>query len=85
MVTLSVKVPESLRELLDEMVRRTGKTQSTLIREALEQLGSRRRGARRRQPSLLARTRHLCGVLQSGRTDLASNPEHLEGFGQWKR
>lgn len=25
------------------------------------------------------------GIVDSGRTDLASNPKHLEGLGQWRR
>lgn len=44
--------------------------------------------ARRRlagRPSLLARAGDLCGCLDSGVTDLATNPKHLEGFGTWAR
>jgi hypothetical protein len=35
-----------------------------------------------RHPSLAGLMKHARGVIESGVPDLASNPEHLEGFGR---
>ena len=35
--------------------------------------------------SLAEKMKDLIGCFDSGVTDLATNPKHLEGFGEWRR
>jgi hypothetical protein len=39
----------------------------------------------KKKPSLHDRMKDLCGIVDSGVTDLATNKKHMEGFGRWKR
>lgn len=78
MVTLTIKLPETLKQQLELEARQTGRSVSAVIREAV--------GARLRQTSsgssLYDRTRDLCGIGSSGRPDLATNIAHLARFGE---
>jgi hypothetical protein len=69
------RLDREARRTLDRLRRRTGLTDSELIRRALE--------------AYLTRTasptpRHIVGLgeFESGVPDLATNPEHLVGFGR---
>jgi predicted transcriptional regulator len=66
--------PET-RRTLDRLRRSTGLTDSELIRRALRVFVEREtRGSRRRIIGL--------GEFESGVSDLATNPDHLAGFGR---
>jgi hypothetical protein len=78
MVTLTIKIPAELKQRLEREAVQSGRSVSALIRDAV--------GAQlRRVPtsgSLFDRTRDLCGAGGSGRRDLATNRDHLRGFGE---
>jgi hypothetical protein len=63
------------RRTLDRLRRKTGLTDSELIRRALEAYLAGEGPARRRRVIGL-------GEFESGEPDLGSNPDHLEGFGR---
>lgn len=81
MNTLTVKIPETLENELAAAVAEEHVTKSALVRRALESyLAQRRLGA----PSISAldKAGDLVGCFQGGPRDLASNPEHMAGFGK---
>jgi len=69
------RLDENTRRTLDGLRRRTGLTDSELIRRALESYLER-------DASVSPRRIAGLGQFESGVPDLASNPEHLEGFGR---
>jgi hypothetical protein len=78
MVTLTIKIPAELKQRLEREAEQSGRSVSALIRDAV---GARlRRGST--AGSLYERTRDLCGAGGSGRRDLATNRDHLRGFGE---
>lgn len=76
--TLTIKLPAELKLRLELEAKQSGRPISALIREAVKE----RFGAAQGGTSLYERTRDLCGAGNSGRSDLATNPDHLEGFGE---
>lgn len=79
MITISLKVPDELVARMDAVARAKRTNRSALLREALEE--KLEVAARETPPSLFERSADLCGKGSSGLGDLASNPQHLEGFG----
>ena len=80
MTTITCKVPEKLAAQLDALARTERCSKSDLVREALEE---RLRAKRRRsRVSAFDLVKHLCGAIKGGPSDLATNPNHLEGFGE---
>lgn len=82
MPTLTVKMPEELKLQVESVARFSGKSVSAVVREALV------RTIRKNGPpksSLYERTKDLCGAGGSGLSDLATNPEHMKGFGAWRK
>lgn len=79
MTTISLKVPDELVARMDAVARSKRTSRSALLREALEE--KLKSSARKTPPSLFERSADLCGKGRSGFSDLASNPQHLEGFG----
>ena len=77
MKTLTIKLPGEMKTRLELEARQSGKSVSALIRESI----SVRLRAGEGKTSLYERTQDLCGAGSSGVPDLATNPEHLEGFG----
>lgn len=78
MVNLTIKVPAAVKQQLERVARQSGKSVSSLIREAVAtRLRKVTAGG-----SLYDRTRDLCGAGASGRPDLATNAELLRGFGE---
>ena len=65
------------RDLLDELRRVTGESESTLVRKGLKLLYERE--AERRK-SVLALGGKSIGKFKKGPRDLSSNKKHLEGF-----
>ncbi len=79
MATVSLKLPEPLHRKLAGTARRTGRSKSALLREALELYLEGR--ARTTRGSLYDLMRHVLGKFE-GRPDLSSNKRLLEGFGK---
>ena len=82
MTSLTIKLPDAMKAQLEKDARLSGKSVSALVRGALE---SRMRQGGKPGLSLFERSRHLCGSIRSAVSDLATNPKHLEGFGEWRR
>jgi plasmid stability protein len=78
MTTLTIKLPAELKQRLELEASQSGRSISALIREAVTE----RLRAGETKTSLYDRTRDLCGAGASGRPDLATNPDHLEGLGE---
>jgi predicted component of type VI protein secretion system len=75
-------------ELSDELYRRAkveaaarGRRLKDLVEEGLQLVLETPRGAAPPRPSLAVLMQDARGVVDSGVPDLASNPEHLAGFG----
>lgn len=83
MSTLTIELPNALKQLLDREARRRRTTPARLIRRTLEaslQNGNKGAGA-----TLYELTRDLCGSVTGGPRDLARSKRHLKGYGAWKR
>ena len=80
MKTLSLKIPEQLDLRISHEVARRKIAKSELVREALDYFFTGK--AKKKQPSALDLARDLAGKYRSGVRDLASNPKHMEGFGE---
>jgi predicted transcriptional regulator len=79
MRSISLKLPDELHARLTQASSQRGTAKSDLIRDALESyLAGERNGV---QISCADLADDLIGSI-SGPTDLASNPKHLEGYGQ---
>ena len=80
MRTITCKVPEKLAAQLETLARAERRSKSAVVREALEE---RLKTARRHRPvRAYDLVKHLCGSIKGGPTDLATNPEHMKGFGE---
>jgi hypothetical protein len=76
MKTLSVKLPKHLAGWLSRRSKELGRTQSDLVREALEQ----QRGGGG-TPSCHDLMQDLCGSFDAP-ADLSSNPKYMRDFGR---
>lgn len=79
-INLTIKIPLDLKASVEERARMTGSSVSAIVRESLREII--RPAQSGGSPSLLERAGDLCGCFDSGMKDLASNPNHLEGFGK---
>ena len=75
MRTITIKLPEHLERLLDELARQRGSTRSAVLRDALEAYAGRAR------PTATAVAGDLVGSLRGPR-DLSTSPSHLDDFGE---
>ena len=81
MNSLNFKLPETLSARLDALARAERRSKSQILREALE---FRLNAAEKNKPqTAFDLVGHLCGSIEGteGITDLATNPEHMRGFG----
>jgi hypothetical protein len=80
MATISLKLPDLLLEVLEKESRARGTTKSALVRECLtKSLDGHRSG----EASTCYDLAHdLAGSLKGLPRDLATNPKHMDGFGQ---
>lgn len=76
MKTLSVKLPDPLARWLRTQARELRRTQSDLVRQALEAQRQNRNG-----PSCHDLMKDFCGSF-SGPPDLSTNPKYMDGYGQ---
>ena len=83
MKTITIKVPEELDARLTKRAKRLGVSKSEVAREAIKRdLDSKKSDAVEEEPSAYDLMKDGCGCVDSGVTDLATNPKHMEGFGQ---
>ncbi|MDZ7854843.1 ribbon-helix-helix domain-containing protein [Sphaerotilus sp.] len=83
MRTLSVKLPPPLDTALSQASARQHLSKSELVRRAVAAyLSTTPDIPSPRPPSALDLAGDLVGCFGGGPTDLASNPRHLDGFGQ---
>ena len=83
MSTLSVKLPPPLDTALSQASARQHLSKSELVRRAVAAyLGTAPDSPSTRPPSALDLAGDLVGCFSGGPADLASNPRHLDGFGQ---
>jgi predicted transcriptional regulator len=80
MQTLSLKLPEDLLADLEREARARRVSKSALVRESLE--AALRRRSRRGASSCYDLARDLAGTVKGLPRDLATNPAHMEGFGE---
>src|SRR4051812_8229020 len=76
MKTLTMKVPEDLFGWLEREAKRVRQPKSAFARHILRE--QQRRGTK----SALDLASDLCGSVESGIRDLATNKKHLKGFGK---
>jgi len=82
MKTTTVKLPDELALRLEERARRSGMSKSKLIRDWIE-AGFRASDEKQEEElSAYDLMKDGCGCVDSGVTDLATNPKHMEGFGR---
>ena len=80
MTTISLKLPDRLLEVLEKESRARGTTKSALMRECLtKSLDGHRSGDASTCYDLAS---DLAGSLKGLPRDLATNPKHMDGFGQ---
>ncbi len=79
MTTITCKLPDTLAAQLDRAAREQRSSKSAILREALEQ---QLQGRRKPVVSAFDLVKQLCGSIEGGPTDLATNPKHLSGFGE---
>lgn len=82
MKTMTFKVPDELAVRLEKRARRLGVSKSELVRESIERELERDNGAVEEEPSMYDLVKDDLGCVDSGVTDLATNPKHMEGFGR---
>ena len=80
MTTITCKIPEKLAAELESLSRQERRSKSALLREALELRVKARRS--RRTVTAYDLVKHLSGSLRGAPFDLATNPEHMRGFGE---
>lgn len=78
MTTISLKIPDQLRDELEAEARRQQKAKSFIIRKALA--AALQRTSNSREQSLYERAKDLVQTCRCPR-DLASNAKHLRGYG----
>ena len=74
--TITVKLPEALASWLSRRAQELGRSQSELVRDAIER--ARNGGSSETCHDLLGDS---CGSID-GPTDLSTNRKHLKGFGK---
>jgi len=77
--TLAIKLPEEVDARLAATAKRSGRTKSALVREAVMLLLDRTSPARGSAAELAG---DLIGSVRGLPVDLSDNPEHLKGFGR---
>lgn len=80
MQTISLKLPESLLERLEQESRARRVNKSALVRAALERELSK--PSAQEQPSCYDLARDLAGSIKGLPKDIATNTRYMEGFGE---
>jgi len=77
MKTVSVKLSPPLARWLSRRSRELNRTQSDLVRDALEQQRNGHGGV-----TCHDLAKDLCGIMRNAPPDLSTNPKYMEGFGE---
>ena len=86
MSTLTIELPDDLAARLEAASAQTHVPPAQFVRAALEKaLPVSTPEVSTGGPSLHERMKDFIGCINSGVTDLATNPKHMEGFGRWRR
>ena len=80
----TVEIPDDLYRRAKAEAALRGRKLKDLVEEGLRLILQIQRKTRR-NPSLAELMKRACGIVDSGVPDLASNPEHLKGFGRSAR
>ena len=84
--TLTIELPDDLAARLEAASAQTHVPPAQLVRAVLEKaLAAPAADWPADGPSLYERMKDFIGCIESGVTDLATNPKYMEGFGQWRR
>jgi len=83
MSTLTIELPDDLAARLEAASAETRVRPEQFVRAALEK--ALPGPAEKSEPTALEALHDLVGCIDSGVTDLATNPKYMEGFGQWRR
>ena len=81
MSTLTLQLPDGLKDRLTLAARRSGKSPARFVRETLENRLKATQARSTGSSTLYALSRDLCGRAQGGPRDLAANKKHLDGYG----
>ena len=85
MSTLTLQLPNALKDQLALAARRSGKSPARFVRETLENRLNAAQLPFTGNSSFYELSRDLCGAAEGGPRDLAANKKHLNGYGSWKR
>jgi Arc/MetJ-type ribon-helix-helix transcriptional regulator len=85
MTSITIKLPEAMKEKLEAEAQIRGKSCSALIRDSLEKDLGESNSSRENGPSVLDLLQDLVGKGDSGIPDLATNPKYMKGFGEWRK
>ena len=85
MSTLTLQLPDGLKDQLTLTARRFGKTPARFVRETLENRLRPTQPPRHWRFNPVQLSRDLCGSAHGGPRDLAANKKHLAGYGSWKQ
>ena len=81
MKTVTVKLSDELAIRLEKRAKRLGVSKSAILRDSIEK-ALKQGDAVEEEPSAYDLMKDGCGCFDSGVTDLATNPKHMEGFGR---
>lgn len=76
--TITVRLPDEMDSALEAVSEQRRVSKSVILREALEKTLAREVS----QTTLYSLMKDRLGCIDSGIPDLATNPDHLEGYGQ---
>ncbi|MGZ8900631.1 MAG: CopG family ribbon-helix-helix protein [Limisphaerales bacterium] len=79
MKTISIRVPDPLADWLDKEAAQLGRSQSEIIRDALEHVRGSAKGKRK---SVGAQMAELGGFFKGGPRDGSTNKKYMKGFGE---
>jgi hypothetical protein len=85
MSTLTIELPDDLAARLEAASAQSHVPTAHFVRATLENALPAPAPAENNKPTALDTLGDLVGCFDSGVTELATNPKHMEGFGQWRR
>ena len=85
MSTLTLQLPDGLKDQLTLTARRFGKSPARFVRETLEKRLKATQPLATGGSTLYELSRDLCGSAHGGPRDFAANKKHLAGYGSWKQ
>ena len=81
MKTMTIKLSDELASRLERRAKRYGRSKSDLVRESIER-DLRDETVVEEAQSAYTAMKDGIGCVDTGLTDLSTNPEHMEGFGR---